>query len=131
LARLYTYSCIGQWNAQRARDEAARGHGQSVANLANLGKIAQTRIVKSAAALAAGVLGPEAMLSAPDGAEGGRYSKAMVFSAASSIYGGTDEIQRNVIAERSLGLPREALPFKDLPYGEALRLMTGPPAERP
>jgi alkylation response protein AidB-like acyl-CoA dehydrogenase len=117
-ARLYSYARVGEWNAQRSRDEAAKGAGHGVANL---GKIAQTRIVKSSAALAVDVLGPDAMLSGLDGTEAGRYTAAMVFSAASSIYGGTDEVQRNVIAERTLGLPRENLPGKDMPYGEFLR----------
>ena len=56
-----------------------------------------------------------------DGIDGGAFSKAMVFSPASSIYGGSDEIQRNIVAERTLGLPREPAPDRDRPYGEVLR----------
>ena len=118
LARLYAYSRLGQWNAQRAKAESKKGGGQAIANL---GKVAQTRIMKQSASLAVDILGADGALAAPDGTGAGRFSNALVFSAASSIYGGTDEIQRNIIAERSLGLPREELPGRGEPYGEFLR----------
>jgi alkylation response protein AidB-like acyl-CoA dehydrogenase len=122
LARLYSYTQIGQWNALRARAQAAGGGGDAIANL---GKLIQTRIMKLSAQLGVGIAGPGGMLAAPDGPESGRYSGLLVFSAASSIYGGTDEIQHNIVGERSLGLPRDELPGKGLPYGEVLRGIVG------
>ena len=43
-----------------------------------------------------------------------------MFASGPSIYGGTDEIQHNIIGERALGLPKEpnqdrVTPYKDLP----------------
>ena len=115
LARLYTYTRLGLWNAQRARAEAKHGGGQAVASI---GKLVQTRIVKLAASLGVGSLGAHGLLTEGDGAV---YAKAMTFSPASGIYGGSDEIQRNIVAERSLGLPREPAPDRDQPFGEVLR----------
>lgn len=118
LARLYAFTQVGAWNGLRGKAEAERGTGGTVVSV---GKISQTRIVKTAADLAARVLGAEALVADSDAPEDGAYSEAIVFSPASSIYGGTDEIQRNIIAERVLGLPREANPDKGRPYGEVLR----------
>lgn len=57
--------------------------------------------------LAMDVLGPDAELL--DGApyELGRLQAMFLFSRSDSIYGGSNEIQRNIIAERALGMPRE------------------------
>ena len=43
---------------------------------------------------------------APDGLD--EWQRLFLFTRADTIYGGSDEIQRNIIAERTLGLPREA-----------------------
>jgi alkylation response protein AidB-like acyl-CoA dehydrogenase len=75
--------------------------------VASIGKIAQTRIMKLSAELAIDILGPAGMLAGESGVDRGRFANAFVFAPASSIYGGTDEIQRNIAAERTLGLPRE------------------------
>jgi alkylation response protein AidB-like acyl-CoA dehydrogenase len=57
--------------------------------------------------LAMDVLGAASMV-APDGLD--EWQRLFLFSRAPPIYGGSDEVQRNVIAERILGLPREARP---------------------
>jgi alkylation response protein AidB-like acyl-CoA dehydrogenase len=118
LARLWSYIQVGAWNALRARAEAKAGGGAAVASI---GKLAQTRIMKLSAEVALDILGAAGMVEGDDGVEGGRFVKAFVFAPASSIYGGTDEIQRNIAAERTLGLPREERPDKDLSFSEALR----------
>lgn len=55
------------------------------------------------------VLGPDALLVAGDDCaiDRGRWARELLATRANSIMGGTSEIQRNVIGERLLGLPRE------------------------
>ena len=57
--------------------------------------------------LAMDVLGPAGMVMTGGG---DRWQRLFLFSRADTIYGGTNEIQRTIIAERVLGLPRQARP---------------------
>jgi alkylation response protein AidB-like acyl-CoA dehydrogenase len=57
--------------------------------------------------LAMDVLGPEAEIAAAAPYELTGLQRLFLFSRADTIYAGTNEIQRNIIGERALGLPRE------------------------
>jgi alkylation response protein AidB-like acyl-CoA dehydrogenase len=56
--------------------------------------------------LAMEVRGAASLVEGPDGLDD--WQRLYLFTRADTIYGGSDEIQRNIIAERTLGLPREA-----------------------
>ena len=57
--------------------------------------------------LAMDVLGPDAELIEAEPYQLGRLQSLFLFTRADTIYGGTNQIQRNIIAERALGMPRE------------------------
>lgn len=57
--------------------------------------------------LAMDVLGPDSELLAGAPYELTRLQAMYLFSRSDTIYGGTNQIQRNIIAERGLGMPRE------------------------
>src|SRR5690606_38947654 len=98
---------------------------------ANTAKLSMSRIVRLSRDLGLRILGPYGTLHAYEGQDrkaldeatgnpfAGMVTEMALFSPAPSIYGGTDEIQRNIIGERVLGLPKEpnndrTTPFKDL-----------------
>nr|WP_198429279.1 acyl-CoA dehydrogenase family protein [Nocardia bovistercoris] len=59
--------------------------------------------------LAMAVLGPAGLI-ADDNDDLNEWQRLYLFTRADTIYGGSNEVQRNIISERVLGLPREARP---------------------
>jgi alkylation response protein AidB-like acyl-CoA dehydrogenase len=66
-------------------------------------KVLWSRWHRDLGELAMRIRGPRAML-APDGYD--QWQRMYLFSRADTIYGGSDEIQHGIIAQRALGLPR-------------------------
>jgi alkylation response protein AidB-like acyl-CoA dehydrogenase len=66
-------------------------------------------IARAAARVHTSLLGPDALLTGDDSPMNGLLAKILVSVPASSIAGGTDEIQRNIISERVLKMLRGAM----------------------
>ena len=83
--------------------------GGAIGNEASTNKIFWSELDRAMHETAMDILGAYAELlpAAPDAIAAGRWLDGYLFSQAGSIYAGTNEIQRNVIAERMLGLPRK------------------------
>ena len=92
-----------------ARTLARLDRGDSIGPEASLVKLWWAGMSQRLADAAADVLGPEALLMPEDrlALDGGRWAQAVLATRANSIMGGTSEIQRTILGEQLLGLPRE------------------------
>ncbi len=74
----------------------------------SLQKLGWSELDQRVKAFAVEMLGPSGLLMAGDeqAVDGGYWSHELLWSRAATIYAGTSEIQRNIIAERVLKLPR-------------------------
>ena len=130
LMRLHTIAEIGKYNTLRLK--ALMAKGESIPGLGNISKLAMSDMMRLQRDVGMRVIGAAGMLhayeakdrAALDEATGnpsyGMVTELALFAQAPPIYGGTDQVQRNIIGERVLGLPKEpgpdrTTPFKDLP----------------
>jgi alkylation response protein AidB-like acyl-CoA dehydrogenase len=126
MAQLHILCELGRLNAERHRD--ARGQGVDIPGMGNIGKLLNSQIVRLQRDVGLGIAGPAGMLHAYE--DGGQAKIAALvhnpmvpwitglslYAQAPSIYGGTDEIQKNILAESVLGLPSEPLPARETPF---------------
>ena len=123
LAELYALRQVIGWNAARARVASERGTSSPAASL---GKLAMSRVLHKSAALAATLLGPAGTLYGPGVPDAHTANHSSMMAFMNSIGGGSDQIQRNIVAERILGLAKDPamdrdVPFRDVPKAPAQR----------
>jgi alkylation response protein AidB-like acyl-CoA dehydrogenase len=129
LMRLHSYNEIARF--MNLRQKALKAAGKDIPGMGNIAKLTMSRILRLSRETGLRVLGPLGTLhgySPKDRAAleevtgnpaAGVITEMALFSPGPCIYGGTDEIQHNILGERVLGLPKEpsndrVTPFREL-----------------
>jgi alkylation response protein AidB-like acyl-CoA dehydrogenase len=130
LAKAHTFGELSRFNTERHK--AVRAAGGDIPGIASFSKLLMADLLRHNRDLGLQILGSRGLLHGYDGAgratladaPGGTPAMAATAQAlqaqALPIFGGTDQIQRNIVGERALGLPKEPgdlsrLPFDELP----------------
>jgi alkylation response protein AidB-like acyl-CoA dehydrogenase len=115
LAKLYTMQQLGRFSALRAKNPSQRTGAEP-----NIAKLMMSDMLRLHREVGNEIIGPFGMVMGNDTPGGGNVQEVTLFSPGPSIYGGTDQVQRNIIGERVLGLPKEPGPAKETPFKELL-----------
>ena len=113
IARVIAYKKLNAMNTARAKAELAQGTSSPIMSL---GKLAMSRILHEEARLRTAMLGAASLLEGPEYPRAEDANFLSLNAYFTSIGGGTDQIQRNIIGERVLGLPKEPEVDRDVPF---------------
>ena len=130
LAKLHTLGEVARFNTERLK--AAHSVGRDIPGLPNIAKLSMSDIMRLSRDLGMSIAGVQGTLHAytpeerqeleglPSSGLVSAITSLALHAQAPPIYGGTDQIQRNIIGERVLGLPKEpnkdrVTPFSELP----------------
>jgi alkylation response protein AidB-like acyl-CoA dehydrogenase len=106
-----------KYTSMRAISALSKGERPGPEN--SIGKLVSGTMLQDIATYAMDLQGANGMLNDPETAEAAGQFQAMLMSSPSTrIAGGTDEILRNIIAERVLGLPGDIRLDKDVPFNK-------------
>jgi alkylation response protein AidB-like acyl-CoA dehydrogenase len=127
LAELYVRERAVHLFGTRLAQEARLGRNPG--SRGSVGKLAGAELARFSAGIAAELLVGDAIAWDSTDREAARWAAALLAAPAAAIAGGSNEVQRNVIGERVLGLPKEPQVDRDVPFRE-LRVGTQAGASR-
>ena len=113
IIELYTLLWINRLNQQRARVKNQRTGGEP-----NIAKLYDAEIHRRFRDVSLRIVQADGMLAGASSSTDPSIAELALHACAPAIYGGTDQIQRNILGERVLGLPKEPGPSKDVPFHE-------------
>ncbi len=111
ITALYSILQVNRWNLQRARHKEQRTGGEP-----NIAKLFDAEIHRRFRDLSLRIVQADGMLAGASSATDPAIAEFVLHAQAPAIYGGTDQIQRNILGERVLGLPREPGPSRETPF---------------
>ena len=110
LMKLYQIVQVNKLNMLRAKSGQNRTGAEG-----NIGKLLVSDLFREFREVGNMILGAEGMVGERE-STASWVQEITMFSPGPSIYGGTDQIQKNIIGERVLGLPKEPGPAKETPF---------------
>ena len=116
LMKIYAMETCKSLVAMRTRAEMKAGKAPGPGG--SLGKLTGSIISRRVRAVANNIDGLGSLAWESDGADGQQLTRHVLNSFQDGIAGGTDEIQRNIIGDRVLGLPRDISVDKGVPFNE-------------
>lgn len=128
LVRLHILGEVSRLNTERSK--AARQNGREVPGVANFSKLMMADILRLSRDLGMQILGANGLLHAydkeqravladvPGAAEAAPITGSALSAQALPIFGGTDQIQRNIVGERTLGLPKDPGDLHNVPFSQ-------------
>lgn len=123
LADVYIDKRLLDFMGRRMR--AAAAAGLEMGPVGSIGKIGIVRNARASAEAAVFVGGPDVLAWEPGDLGSERWARDLLFFPMMGIAGGTTEIQKNTIAERLLGLPRERQADRGVPFNQIAKDTTG------